>query len=68
LGPGCVKTRLSPKDAQNCFLNCLLLREVASAIGFDNDRNSTRNFNIGVFTQPGSFSDFGASDNDVRLT
>jgi hypothetical protein len=29
--PGCVKTRLA-KDAQNCFLNCLLPKEVASTI------------------------------------
>ena len=29
--PGCVKTRWA-KDAQNCFLNCLLPKEVASTI------------------------------------
>jgi hypothetical protein len=33
LGPGCVK-RARAKDAQNCFLNCLLPTEAASATGF----------------------------------
>ena len=46
-------------DAQNCFLNCLLLTEVASAIGFPQRRNrdgNSRKFNVGVFTQPGSIA------------
>src|SRR6266446_9982432 len=56
-GPGCVKTRLSQGRAE-LFSNCLLLTEVASAIGFpqrrNRDGNSTRKFNVGVFTQPGT--------------
>src|ERR1035437_5129055 len=39
-GRGCVK-RDRAKDAQNCFLNCLLLTEVASAIGFRIDEIET---------------------------
>ena len=39
-GPGCVKTRLRQGRA-DCFLNCLLPREVASAIGFHSDEIET---------------------------
>src|SRR6266436_1962280 len=70
-GPGCVKTRLSQGRAE-LFSNCLLLTEVASAIGFpqrrNRDGNSTRNFNVGVFTQPGSDSDLTAPMSDFRFT
>jgi len=47
----------------NCFLNCLLTTEAASAFGFYIDEIeieiSTRKSGVGVFTQPGPTTDVG---------
>jgi hypothetical protein len=71
LGLGCVKTWMS----QGCTELFSLLASPDSSrqrYWFSNRRNrdgiSTRKFCVGVFTQPGSNSDFGASDREVRFT
>src|SRR6202022_1063230 len=71
MGPGCVKTCASqacpelfsqlPSSDRSCQCNWFLHRR-------NRDGNSTHKLGVGVFTQPGSFSDLSANDRDVRST
>src|SRR4051794_38799355 len=62
--PGCVKTRLSQGPAE-LFSQFRSPRKRCQCIRFrqrrNRDRNSARNFNIGVFTQPGPEEDMTSS-------
>src|SRR5258707_8934684 len=70
-GPGCVKTCTSRECAElfslfssfdgDCQRSSFLIQR-------NRDKLSTRKFDVGVFTQPGSFSDLGARSCEVRFT
>jgi hypothetical protein len=71
MGLGCVKTRTSRECAElfSLFLlSTVTARAVLLLFQRNRDKLSTRKFDVGVFTQPGSFPDLGARNRDVRFT
>src|SRR5258708_18295901 len=70
-GPACVKTRasrecaelFSPFSSFDCDCQC-----GSFPIQRNRDKSSTRKFDVGVFTQAGSFPDLGTRLDHVRLT
>src|SRR5258706_5067927 len=71
MGPGCVKTCTSRECAELFSLFASFDGDCQSGsflIQRNRDKLSTRKFDVGVFTQPGSNSEVELADADFRFT